>query len=217
MTSIKMMSSNCPSCDISVEILTFMSINSSVLYSDGNMLNLNSLELCSPIVQCQNCSNYFWKSEVFSVSSDITELEDTMGIDKCAMLNADFQEIHSLLNDNNPKFLKNESALLIFIIKSINIRLIEQKESNGDYILIHKDSVKKAIIILEANKEKETEDLLLLAELYRYESDFEKALSILTSIKDERVKWVTLKLIDACDKKNNQVITLRSKRNNFFE
>ena len=217
MTSIKKVSSNCPSCDISVEIDIFMSINYTDLYSDGNGLGLYSLDLNSPVVQCQNCSNYFWKSEVFSVSYSAVIEEEIEGSKRSEMLNVGFQEIYSLLIDKNPKFLIGEEALLIFIIQSINLRLIEQDESNEEYSLIYKDSIKKAINILESKKEKETGSLLFLAELYRYESDFEKALSILNSIKDEEVKRVVLKLIDACSEMNNQVIKLKSRRKIIYE
>ncbi len=215
MTIIKKMRSNCPSCGKVVEKSGFMSFNYSNtnLYSDGNKQGGEDLDFASPIVSCFNCKEYFFEGDIFSVwFNSVDESDEEINESEVgSMYAARVTDIYKLLESKNSKFIKDAFNLYKYIIQCLNQVFLSNGKLYNYQKEIYYNSIDRTIEILESKEvvgKSESSKILFLAELYRYQEEYEKSLEILNTINNREYRNFVTQLKEACKQKIKNCIII---------
>lgn len=178
------------------------------IYSDTKVETPMLLHLL-PITICKVCGTYLWLYKMKPVSTDKWDKKHPETDLKKANVVTELKlEDYCLIIKD--KLFKNKNDEL-FIRKQLlfkfndRIRLHKPQFISQEEIPIWKENINRLMILLD---KEDMDHKILLAELYRYEGNFEESLQIISSINDPDYYWVKKTFEEQIQKRNLLVFQL---------
>jgi len=203
----------CPKCSAPLKVGSLISGNTfgATTYSDGKMI-APMLPNFPDLTKCKKCNAIFWLSEMEAIGTCDQWKDDYKPACEDAD-DADFLDITDLFRSLGMDNVKNDKK------KEINVRIqiwwaFNDRIRKGDNLFAHEkdkdlwnENCRKLIKLFD---EKDVDQKIMIAELYRNLGDFKKSLKILNSIDNKDYDWVIKKLLNECKKRNTLLIRLNN-------
>jgi hypothetical protein len=197
----------CPACKGLLAKGSLMSGNTfgGTFYSDGRFF-APMLPQFPQISKCAECNHIFWLNEKNLMETIDWNDPDFNRFEKVP--DADFLRLEDYIQLIQQKFYmdsEEERFLRFEVWRGFNDKKRAGKElwNSENEQLIWQENLETLITLIQPEWEQES---LTLAELHRNFGRFEKALEILSEIRDKRHKETVQKLMAECRKKNKEVI-----------
>lgn len=207
----------CPKCGEEKELMSIISGNTVGATQWSDMyLEAPMLPQLSPVQKCESCSTYFLLSQ--SKKRHGAGDEASSSFETGQLTFKEMKEALSLLNDESLtdedelkirfEFLHRYNDVFRFDQKEYNISKEEFERSRSEEdVKLHKDNLLGLIALLDSTN---SEELPIIAELYREAGDFDRSLSLLEAYKptSDIMELFVSKVVKNSEEKNDRVFLI---------
>ena len=199
----------CPHCGDFLITGSLLSGNTfgSILYSDGKQY-APMLPTFPDLTVCRNCDRFLRLSDSEEVASlDFVEINETKW---ATAQRADFLSIADCsraLDSGYPKDREEEIEIRRLMWWTYNDRVRDGKElfTNQEDESRWKENLLQFLKILDPS---DTEQLIMMAEIYRNLGEFDRSVSTINKLQNEELYFIRDILLIECKKRNSSVVEL---------